>query len=159
MKLTKCEQGHFYDGDKYPACPYCNTDLQTETAIVHTSEGASPAQSASPDGPVAGWLVVLDGPARGRDLRLGVGRSFVGLDGAGTPVTLSPDAPLGARQAVVVYDDQADAFTLLPGSSQELCYLAGEAVLTAQSLTGGEELKLGSQTLRFVPFCGGGFRW
>lgn len=159
MKLTKCEQGHFYDGDKYPACPYCNTDLQTETAIVHTSEGAAPAQSASPDGPVAGWLVVLDGPARGRDLRLGVGRSFVGLDGAGTPVTLSPDAPLGARQAVVVYDDQTDAFTLLPGSSQELCYLAGEAVLTVQPLTGGEELKLGSQTLRFVPFCGGGFRW
>ena len=98
MKLTKCEQGHFYDGDKYPACPYCNTDLQTETAIVHTSEGSAPAQSASPDGPVAGWLVVLDGPARGRDLRLGVGRSFVGLDGAGAPVTLSPDAPLGARR-------------------------------------------------------------
>ena len=97
MKLTKCEQGHFYDGDKYPACPYCNTDLQTETAIVHTSEGASPAQSASPDGPVAGWLVVLDGPARGRDLRLGVGRSFVGLDGAGTPVTLSPDAHKGVH--------------------------------------------------------------
>ncbi|UWP69125.1 hypothetical protein NQ490_04530 [Subdoligranulum variabile] len=158
MKLTKCEQGHFYDGDKYPACPYCNTDLQTETAIVQTSE-APAAQSAAPDGPVAGWLVVLDGPARGRDLRLGVGRSFLGLDAAAAPVTLSPDAPLGARQATVVYDDQADAFTLLPGSSQELCYLAGEAVLEPRPLTGGEELRLGSNTLRFVPFCGGGFRW
>ena len=139
MKLTKCEQGHFYDGDKYPACPYCNTDLQTETAIVHTSEGASPAQSASPDGPVAGWLVVLDGPARGRDLRLGVGRSFVGLDGAGTPVTLSPDAPLGARQAVVVYDDQTDAFTLLPGSSQEGSQLTLELEASLARLRQAEE--------------------
>ena len=74
-------------------------------------------------------------------------------------MTLQADAPLGVRQAVVVYDDQTDAFTLLPGSSQELCYLAGQAVLQAQPLTGGEELKLGSATLRFVPFCGGGFRW
>lgn len=159
MKLTKCEQGHFYDGDKYPACPYCNTDLQTETSIVHSTDAPLPVQSAAPDGPVAGWLVVLDGPARGRDLRLGVGRSFLGLDEAGTPVTLSPDAPLGERQAVLVYDAEADAFTLLPGSSQALCYLEGEAVLEAKPLNGGETLKLGEASLRFVPFCGGGFHW
>lgn len=158
MKLKKCDQGHFYDGDKFPGCPYCNTDLQTETAIVHTSE-APAAEAAAPEGPVAGWLVVLDGPARGRDLRLGVGRSFLGLDAAGTPVTLSSDAPLGVRQAVVVYDPETDSFTLLPGSSQELCYLAGQAVLEPQPLTGGEELKLGAAALRFVPFCGAGFRW
>lgn len=60
MKLTKCEQGHFFDGDKYPACPYCNTDLQNETAIVHTSE-TTPAEAADPEGPVTGWLVVVDG--------------------------------------------------------------------------------------------------
>lgn len=56
MKLTKCEQGHFYDGDKYPACPYCNTDLQSESAIVHTSAAAEAAEAAPPEGPVtAGW--------------------------------------------------------------------------------------------------------
>lgn len=159
MKLTKCEQGHFFDGDKYPACPYCNTDLQTESAIVRSKEVGPAAAAAAPGGPVTGWLVVLDGPARGRDLRLGVGRTFLGLDSAGAPVTLSPDAPLGARQAVVAYDAETDAFTLLPGSSQELCYLAGQAVLQPQPLTGGEELKLGGATLRFVPFCGGGMRW
>ena len=56
MKLTKCEQGHFYDGDKYPACPYCNTDLQSESAIVHTSAAAEAAEAAPPEGPVTGWL-------------------------------------------------------------------------------------------------------
>lgn len=159
MKLTTCENGHFYDGDKYPACPYCNTDLQTETTIVSAGAALPEAEAAAPGGPVTGWLVVLDGPARGRDLRLGVGRTFLGLDAAAAPVTLSADAPLGARQAVVVYDAAAGAFTLLPGSSQELCYLGGEAVLTPVPLTGGEELKLGGALLRFVPFCGGGFRW
>ena len=82
MKLTKCENGHFYDSDKYPECPYCNTDLLRDRSIVRTGEAEQPAavETAAPAGPVTGWLVVLDGPAKGRDLRLGVGRSFLGLE-------------------------------------------------------------------------------
>ena len=139
MKLTKCEQGHFYDGEKYPACPYCNTDLQADTAIVRTRTAAAPAETGTPEGPVTGWMVVLDG--------------------AEGPVTLNPDAPLGARMATVVYDEAVSLFTLLPGSSQQLCYLAGEAVLEPQPLLAGQELKLGASTLRFVPLCGSAFHW
>ena len=114
MKLTKCGNGHFYDSDKYPECPYCNTDLLRDRSIVRTGEAEQPAavETAAPAGPVTGWLVVLDGPAKGRDLRLGVGRSFLGLDADGTPVTLSADAPLSARRAVLVYDEEKSAFTL-----------------------------------------------
>lgn len=160
MKLAKCDSGHFFDSDKYPECPYCNVALQKESGIVAPAKAAAaaPAPTATSSGPVAGWLVVLDGPAMGRDLRLGQGRSFVGQDGAGAPAVLSADAPLSARQAVVVYDPQDGAFTLLPGSSNELCYLAGKAVLTPQPLQGGETLTLAGAALRFVPFCGQ-FRW
>lgn len=35
-KLTKCASGHFYDADKYPECPYCNTGLQTDPSIVRS---------------------------------------------------------------------------------------------------------------------------
>ena len=97
--------------------------------------------------------------AKGRDLRLGVGRSFLGLDADGTPVTLSADAPLSTRRAVLVYDEEKSAFTLLPGSSQELCYLGGDAVLTPQPLTGGETLRMGGAAMKFVPFCGAEFHW
>ena len=24
MNLTKCSKGHYYDGDKYSGCPFCN---------------------------------------------------------------------------------------------------------------------------------------
>ena len=143
MKLTKCENGHFYDSDKYPECPYCNTDLLRDRSIVRTGEAEQPAavETAAPAGPVTGWLVVLDGPAKGRDLRLGVGRSFLGLDADGTPVTLSADAPLSARRAVLVYDE------------------GGDAVLTPQPLTGGETLRMGGAAMKFVPFCGAEFHW
>ena len=153
MKLSKCANGHFYDSDKYPECPYCNTDLLKDHAIVHEGEAEPPAaaaQAAAPAGPVTGWLVVLDGPARGRDLRLGVGRTFLGLDKDGTPVTLSADAPLSLRQAVIVYDGEAKTYTLLPGSSQELCYLGDTALLEPQELAGEETLRLGTATLKFV---------
>ena len=161
MKLSKCESGHFYDSDKYPECPYCNTELLKDQSIVHEGETEQPAavDKAAPAGPVAGWLVVLDGVAKGRDLRLGIGRSFLGLDADGTPVTLSADAPLSARQAAVVYDAEKNAFTLLPGSSQELCYLGEDALLEPQPLTGGEVLRLGGAALQFVPFCGADFHW
>lgn len=162
MKLTKCANGHFYDGDKYPECPYCNTELLKDPTIVHTGEAEppqTPAQTAAPAGPVTGWLVVLDGAAKGRDLRLGVGRSFLGADDDGLPATLSADAPLSARQAVLAYDGEKNAFTLLPGSSQELCYLNDEALLEARPLEGGAVLRLGGASLRFVPFCGAEFRW
>ena len=161
MKLSKCESGHFYDSDKYPACPYCNTELLKDHSIVHEGEAEQPAavDKAAPAGPVAGWLVVLDGVAKGRDLRLGIGRSFLGLDADGTPVTLSADAPLSARQAAVVYDAEKNAFTLLPGSSQELCYLGEDALLEPQPLTGGEVLRLGGAALQFVPFCSADFHW
>ena len=158
MKLTKCASGHFYDADKYPECPYCNTGLQTDSSIVRSGaaeespeetpvEPAVPA--AAPAGPVAGWLVVLDG----------VGRTFLGLDKDGTPVTLSADAPLSLRQAVLVYDGEAKTYTLLPGSSQELCYLGDTALLEPQELAGEETLRLGTATLKFVPFCGPDFSW
>ena len=161
MKLTKCPNGHFYDADKHPECPYCNTELLKDHSIVHEGEAEQPAavDKAAPAGPVAGWLVVLDGVAKGRDLRLGIGRSFLGLDADGTPVTLSADAPLSARQAAVVYDAEKNAFTLLPGSSQELCYLGDTALLEPQELAGEETLRLGTATLKFVPFCGPDFSW
>lgn len=160
MKLTKCDKGHFYDADKFPECPYCNTALQRDggSGIVTAAEPSSAAAVGAPAGPVTGWLVVLDGPARGRDLRLGVGRTLLGADNAGQPATLSADAPLSARLAQLVYDPAEGSFTLLPGTAQELAYLEGKAVLEPRVLQGGEELRLLEHMLKFVPFCGT-FRW
>ena len=83
----------------------------------------------------------------------------MGLGKDGTPVTLSADAPLSLRQAVLVYDGEAKTYTLLPGSSQELCYLGDTALLEPQELAGEETLRLGAAMLKFVPFCGPDFSW
>lgn len=159
MKLSKCESGHFYDADKYPECPYCNTALQKAAGgIVAASSVTGAGRAAQPDGPVTGWLVVLDGSAKGRDLRLGEGRSILGVDADGAPITLDANAPLGERLATLAYDTADGSFTLLPGTAQALCYLEQKSVLTPCPLKGGETLKLGEANLKFVPFCGD-FKW
>ena len=156
MKLSKCENGHFFDSDKYPECPYCNPALKSGGGSVQTQDAAAP--EAVPSGPVAGWLVVTEGPGRGRDLRLGEGRSFLGTGADGAPCLLSADAPLSARVAAVAYDPKDGSFTLVPGSASELCYQNGQRLLVPQPLAAGDTLALGKASLRFVPFCGE-FRW
>ena len=45
MKLTKCENGHFYDSDKYPECPYCNADLLKDYEPLSDDEKQNMSES------------------------------------------------------------------------------------------------------------------
>ena len=135
MKLTKCPNGHFYDADKHPECPYCNGGLEAGSAIAQPGTAAE-VDLAAPKDPVAGWLVVLDGPARGQDLR-----------------------PLAVRRGIVVYDPQDNNWCALPGSSNELCTLNGKSLIEKMPLTAGDTFAVGGAQLRFVPLCGPEFNW
>ena len=108
---------------------------------------------------MAGWLVVLDGPARGQDLRLGEGRNFLGVDAAGNPAVLGANSPLAVRRGIVVYDPQDNNWCALPGSSNELCTLNGKSLIEKMPLTAGNTFAVGGAQLRFVPLCGPKFNW
>lgn len=159
MKLTKCPNGHFYDADKHPECPYCNGGLEAGSAIAQPGTAAETGLAAAPKGPVTGWLVVLDGPARGQDLRLGEGRNFLGVDAAGNPAVLDANSPLAVRRGIVVYDPQDNNWCALPGSSNELCTLNGKSLIEKMPLTAGDTFAVSGAQLRFVPLCGPEFNW
>ena len=135
MKLTKCPNGHFYDADKHPECPYCNGGLEAGSAIAQPGTAAE-VDLAAPKGPVAGWLVVLDGPA-----------------------VLDANSPLAVRRGIVVYDPQDNNWCALPGSSNELCTLNGKSLIEKMPLTAGDTFAVGGAQLRFVPLCGPEFNW
>lgn len=161
MKLKKCEKGHFYDGDKYPECPYCNTGLQQGGGIVVTPQSAEAASTAGapvPQGPVAGWLVVLAGARLGVDYRLEEGKNFFGLEESGAPAALDANAPLADRLLIVAYDSATGIFSALPGSGRQMAYINGKANLIPTPLAAGDEITLGGVAMKFVPFCGE-FRW
>ena len=64
--------------------------------------------------------------------------------------------------AVIVYDAKVNAFSLLPGESDSLCYVNAEAVYERKVLSGYEKIELGDSEKNmfvFVPLCGEQFNW
>lgn len=110
--------------------------------------------------PLVGWLVIIEGPGRGRVLTLGYGVNSVGR-GAKARVRLE----FGDREisrnahALITYDPRGRRFYLQHGGGINLTYLNEQPVLAAIELRGGEVIAVGRTRLRFVPFCGAEFDW
>jgi pSer/pThr/pTyr-binding forkhead associated (FHA) protein len=114
-----------------------------------------------PEGPVVGWLVVVEGPGRGRSVTLGYGMNPIGRD-ASNRVSLPFGDQLVSRQkhAMITYDPRGRKFFIQHGESSNLTYLGEQPVLAPAELEGGELIRLGDDTvLKFVPFCGENFEW
>jgi hypothetical protein len=109
--------------------------------------------------PVVGWLVCVEGPARGRDFRIRSGRNFIGR-GEKMDIRIEGDAAISReKHAVISYDPKRANFRLLPGDGAGLTYLNDETVDAAAELKPFDIIELGETTLWFVPFCGKHFRW
>ncbi len=123
--------------------------------------GAVPTMPAPGDpGPVAGWLVVIDGPGSGRDLRVGVGRNDLGRSSENRISLPFGDARISRRCHLWVnYDPRHRVFSVVPGSGANLAYLDETAIEERMLLAHGATITVGETSLRFVAFCGDDFTW
>lgn len=187
MNLTRCENGHFYDADRFDTCPHCNqttlsTVLQDENdeklytmpmdgeqskpdIVIPTSSTEDGAQatigyfSDIPNEPVVGWLVAIEGPHFGQDYKLKTGRNFVGRSSS-MDVVLDKDASISReKHAIVLYEPKSNIFLVQPGDAKELSYLNDKVVLTATELKAYDVLSLGGTKLLFIPCCSDKFNW
>jgi hypothetical protein len=143
--------------------PAASTD--DKTVLVRRSSSSvagtpSPAEDL-PEGPVVGWLVVVDGPGRGKSVTLGYGMNTIGRD-AGNRVSL----PFGDMQvsrtkhATLTYDPRGRKFFIQHGESTNLTYVGESPVLSPLELKYGDLIRLGDTTvLKFIPLCGDAFNW
>ena len=108
--------------------------------------------------PVTGWLVVVDGPGKGRALQLGFGHNTIGR-GPGMRVHLDFGDRKISRDthAMLTYDPKGNAFYIQQGKN--LAYVGGEPVLSPTPLEAGSLIVVGDTTLRFTPFCDDAFAW
>ena len=95
MGIRRCENGHYYDDEKFFRCPYCgiNIDLEDEIdsdqdktvaiADINYSEDDDD-RTIMAEGKeekryfVTGWLVCVDGAEKGRDYTLHMGFNRIG---------------------------------------------------------------------------------
>lgn len=139
------------------------TPPDNETTRLHGSigAGATGAEGARPEvAPVAGWLVVVEGPGAGTDLRIGIGQNMVGRDPKNRIGLPFGDVKISRRDHLRVnYDHERRVFSVVPGTSANLAYLNGTAIEQRSVLAEGDTIRIGRTTLRFAPFCGDDFNW
>jgi hypothetical protein len=130
----------------------------------HKSDAARVAASADRadkmDDPVVGWLVVVDGPGKGRHLALGYGANSIGRDKTERVVLDFGDDQISRNgHAVVTYDPKGRTFFLQHGGAKNLVYVDDAPVLAPTAIESATQFQLGSTTLRFIPLCGELFDW
>ena len=139
---------------------------EEKTRIIRR-RAASQAETASESGalaedmedPVAGWLVVIRGPGRGKALRLGLGDNSIGRSQARVQMKFGDDRISASNHAFVTYDQQNRQWYIRHGEGKNLTYLDGNPVLQPTSLASHAQVQIGDTHLVFVPLCTGEFDW
>jgi len=118
------------------------------------------ADERSDVGPVTGWLVVLEGPGRGRAVELGFGLNTIGASGDNR-VQLDFGDPGISRDEhfSIAYDALNRQFHLIRGRGMNLVYVDNSPLTDARQLLPHTDLRVGQTVLRFIALCGPDWAW
>ncbi len=109
--------------------------------------------------PVVGWLVCVEGPARGADYRIRAGYNYIGR-AQHMDICVRGDNTIGReRHALVAYDQEERVFFFGPADGKSIVRLNGKMVMNPQEIKLHDVLTVGTTKLMFVPLCGEGFDW
>lgn len=153
---------HTYDDAIHAYCPHCpkqNKGTARAAApppIAETQIIGRPGTAAGTRLTV-GWLVIVEGPGRGKDLRVLPGQNRIGRNPT-MDIPLSEDPSVtGEDHARLMYDEQG-RFYLWHGNGKNLTYING-GLIDKQELKPHDRIKIGQTVLLFVPLCGEKFQW
>lgn len=161
MSLVKCPSGHVYNPIRYgKICPYCKLKLQEEET-AEKPEGFEPPVELLEEEitPVCGWLVCVAGARVGMDYKIHDGKNFIGRGDEMDIQILGDNAINRRNHAIIVYDSKNRNFMLLPGDSEGLVYLGGDAVYLPSPVKPYDTIELGKSKFLFIPLCGTNFEW
>lgn len=108
--------------------------------------------------PAVGWLVCIEGPARGTDYRLHTGYNYIGRESG--DVRIKGDQQISRRNhAMVAYDSGEHLYFVGPSAGRNLIKVNGHAVLQAVEIKNYDIISIGTTKLIFVGLCGERFSW
>ena len=137
------------------------TDSERTVLVGAIPRGDKQTSAAEEVDPVTGWLVVLDGPGKSRDVRIGAGRNALGRDSSNRVALPFGDTQISREKHLwIAYDHRNRTFSVAPGDgSANLAYLNDTPIDQRLPLPDGATIAIGKTTLRFVAFCGDTFDW
>lgn len=123
---------------------------------VPTSVGGDMADEGI--NPVVGWLVCVEGPAKGNDYRIHAGYNYIGRDTG--DIAIRGDQQISRQNhAMVAYDESDKAFYVGPSAGRNLIKVNGKTVLNPVEMQSFDVLSIGATKLVFVALCGDKFGW
>lgn len=133
-------------------------DSYAPTMPVSPVMDAAGAQNG-PMLPVVGWLVCIEGPAKGRDYRIHGQYNSIGR-ARHMDICIEGDNTISSeRAALLAYDDMEKIFFFAPGQSRNIVRVNGKTVMNSTELHAYDQLTIGKTKLLFVPLCGERFDW
>lgn len=107
---------------------------------------------------VVGWLVCIEGPARGNDYRIRAGYNYIGRDSG--DIAIRGDQQISRQNhAMIAYDEGERAYYVGPSAGRNLIKVNNKAVLSPVDLKNFDIISIGSTKLLFVALCGEQFSW
>lgn len=135
-------------------------DGKTRLAGLPKDFRGSHEQSKADAEPVVGWVVIVEGPGKGRALPLGYGMNDIARSPkARVPLDFGDDQVARSQHALITFDPRSLKFFVQHGGGKNLTYHDDAPVLSPRELQTGGEIVLGETRLRFVALCGPDFDW
>lgn len=176
--MKQCDNGHFYDENRFESCPYCQDNAGVGKtfaagsvgktvaavqgdAVFEADRGKTVGMIKKKIGidPVVGFLVCIAGPHRGADYKLVSGRNFIGRAAAMDIALADDDTVSRESHALVTYDVKHNRFSLSPGQGRGITYCNDEQVEMVRPLKAYDIIEVGKSQLIFLPLCGEKFQW
>ncbi|WP_322890437.1 MULTISPECIES: FHA domain-containing protein [unclassified Yoonia] len=107
-----------------------------------------------------GWIVVADGPGRGESFALMAGMNSIGRgEDQAVQLDFGDNAISRTNHAAIVYDTDGKEFLLGHGGKSNIVRLNDKPVISNETLTTGDVIRIGETVLRFVALCDKSFNW
>lgn len=131
-----------------------------DTDVVSMFDEAPKAETAKRSQFPVGWMLVEDGPGRGECFTLEAGMSQIGRgEDQAIQLDFGDNSISRTNHAAVVYDTETHTFSLGHGGKKNIVRLNGKPVISNETLSSGDKIKIGETTLHFVPLCSEEFNW
>lgn len=168
MAVVRCKKGHYYDAEKFSQCPHCgiySDDEDDKTIAFQPSLDLSENDKTisiitDKNGAdyIAGWLVCIKGPEKGRDYRLYHGFNRIGRN-HNLDVAVMEDSAISREASLaVVYDDRQNQFYAVQQSGGS-AYLNGLLLEGTKVIKTGDLIEIGKSEFEFIAFCREGRVW
>ena len=187
MAIIKCDKGHYYDDRRYSECPYCEKLQKAKGFDSSANENKTqykydiPAKGSGNvtqyygedvgdsektisiyhyEGDnllVAGWLVCVSGPDKGRSCNVYSGRNFAGRSESMDIVFYGDKSISRERHFSIVYDPKSNSFFAVEGKGS--AFINGELLTVKRELVENDRIEAGESEFCFVPFCKGERHW